>query len=742
MPNHRHVSLLLSLPLFIACATESNSAGDKVTQNPDQATATPEAPLAAVDVDERPPIPLDQWREVKQKGEKAIRVADLEQRISQCRSFVKAHPEHQAAGEVAEALSDALVEKGGFDQAELEKYVELCAQLDDTTTRPTELVQQYHLKHDLSLDSGLRLLNMSRERLAEDAKELALESDERRKEWMGLRLAYRTAHTYGSEGRLYLRDNKPKKALEALEKAHAETTNLAKDIVVRDAKGTEVRTLAAGVLEELHVLTAAAHHKLGDDAAARESMTQALGFMDDLEVRGIYDELRSELQLSTGSGAAVKAEAQPAQAFTLKDLKGKKVKLADYRGKVVLVTFWATWCGPCKKEMPELQKFYEQNKDKGVEVLAVNIDDFNSRSKIKPFLDKNNLDVKVLLEEPSELTSYNYSGIPALYVVDREGKIAHARTGYDPQLKEKLHHEIQAIVEGKHKAGRDLVTVEQAPEGWGVRWRQPVQGDLRALAVAPTQGGTAGEVGAVGREGLLRWSSEGKSLGAKPLQGWTKSLHTTDLDGDGRREWIVGGWQDVKVLDHTGEVYWEHSGDGRVSVAGHHDLNGDGFQELLLQEGERVVAMKAVPDPMWKSTPFKELESVKLDPAGGLLVQADGELFALSARGELKSRGGKVPEGRTLSGRIDTPDGPLDLFEGEWDPSPLLGHDIDGDGQDDIVVPGRQGVIVYDQQGAPILRVRSHDVGVKAAVGDLDGKAGDELVLFVKHYGLIVLGKK
>jgi hypothetical protein len=55
-------------------------------------------------------------------------------------------------------------------------------------------------------------------------------------------------------------------------------------------------------------------------------------------------------------------------------------------------------------------------------------------------------------------------------------------------------------------------------------------------------------------------------------------------------------------------------------------------------------------------------------------------------------------------------------------------------------VAGQQGVIVYDQSGQPILRVRSHDVGITAAVGDLDGKPGDELALFVDHYGLVVLG--
>jgi thiol-disulfide isomerase/thioredoxin len=396
--------------------------------------------------------------------------------------------------------------------------------------------------------------------------------------------------------------------------------------------------------------------------------------------------------------------------------------------------------------MPELQKFQKEHRDKGVEVLAVNIDDFNSRSKIKPFLEENDLKMKVLLEDPAQLTGYDYSGIPALYVIDREGRIAHARTGYDAQLKEKLAHEIKAIVEAKGGTPRQLLTIEQAPAGWGVRWKQPVSGDVRALAVAAPMAGkggkakASGEVAAVGREGLLRWAADGKALATKPLTGWSRSLHATDLDGDGKREWIVGGWQDLKVLDHQGDLYWEHKGKGMVTMAAHHDLDGDGFQELVLQDGDRVVAMKAVPDPLWTSVPFEELEAVRVDPAGGLVVQADGQLVRLSARGKVVARGGQAPEGRTLSGRVDTPDGVLDFFEGQWDPTPVLDHDIDGDGRDDVVVAGQQGVIVYDQSGQPILRVRSHDVGITAAVGDLDGKPGDELALFVDHYGLVVLG--
>lgn len=737
-------SFALLLPLVAACATDS-AAGGPSAAPPGQPQAAAPVAEAELDVDERPPVPLEQWRTIKQEGEAATREVELDARIAKCRAFAKAHPEHQTTAAVLEALADSLIEKGGFDPAELAGCLEAKAALEDDSALPTDLVERYHLEHDLPIDSGLRLLDLSRKRLAEDEKELAFQKDEREREWMALYLAYRRANTHAFEARLQLRAGKLDEAMRALERGHGESAKIAKDIVVRDAKGKAVRTLAAGVLEELHVLTAEIHHKQGNDEAAREAMGQALGFTDDLEIRGMYDRLHDQLGLASGTQQVVTAAAQPAQEFALEDLAGKKVKLSDFRGKVVLVTFWATWCGPCKKEMPELQKFQKEHADKGVVVLAVNIDDFNSRSKIKPFLEENDLRIRVLLEDPAQLTGYDYSGIPALYVIDREGRIAHARTGYDAQLKEKLAHEIKAIVDSKGGIPRELLTLEQAPAGWGVLWKQPVSGDARALAVAaplPSAKGKGGEVAAVGREGLMRWAADGKPLPVRPLTGWSRSLHATDLDGDGKREWIVGGWQDVKVLDHQGELYWEHEGKAMLTMAAHHDLDGDGFQELVLQDGERVVAMKAVPDPFWTSAPFEKLEAVRIDPAGGLAVQANGELLRLDARGKLVERRGKAPEGRKLSGRIDGPDGMLDLFEGEWDPAPILEHDVDGDGRDDVVVPGRQGVIAYDAAGQPILRVRSHDVGITAAVGDLDGKPGEELALFVEHYGVVVLGKQ
>jgi thiol-disulfide isomerase/thioredoxin len=738
----RAVVLGASLLGLLACGTKTGAS------SPSQAPgATPDGAAAAgaaapIDVDDRKPMPLDEWRRVQAEGKAAVRVEKLDERIAKCRAFVEAHGDHQEAGPVLEALTDAVVEKGGFDPADLAALVEKRAEVDDEDVGlPVELVRKYHVKHNLPVDSATRLLELSRQRIAKEFKEVALEKDEQRKEWRELSLRYQETDSYVAQGRMHLARGDAKKALESLAAAEEHAQEFAHEIAVHDAEGKEIRMLSSGTLDGLTVLKAAAQLELGKKAEAKATMSHALGFDDDPEVRRIYDETRKELGLASKAEFGVKSEPIAAQNFALKNLKGKKVQLSSYKGKVVLVAFWATWCGPCKKEMPELQKFARAHKDQGVEVIAISIDQFADRVKIAPFLEKNGLDITVLLEEPEQLTSYNYRAIPALYVIDREGKIAHARTGYDPNLEEKLKGEILAIVQGERKGGREMLSIEKAPPGFGVRWQQSVTGDASAIAIAPPLGASGGELAIVGSKGLMRWSAEGQPLGDKALSGWTQTLDASDLDGNGKREWVIGGWQGVKVLDAAGELYWEHETRG-PEIAGIRDLNGDGFAEVVFKDQERVIVMKATPDPMWKSPPMQQLEAVALTPEGNVVVQADGELTELDGRGKVVASGAAPPKGRFLAGRVKTKDGHADLYKGRWDADPILGHDVDGDGEEDIVVPSSQGVVVYDKQGDTILRLRSHDVRVETDVGDLDGKPGAEIALHVEHYGLVVLGKK
>jgi len=107
--------------------------------------------------------------------------------------------------------------------------------------------------------------------------------------------------------------------------------------------------------------------------------------------------------------------------FTFPDLNGQRVTLFDHRGKVVLVNIWATWCPPCRQEMPSMQRLYEKFRGKNLEILAVSIDS-NGREAVDPFMRKIDLTFPVLLDPKETIKPlYGITGVPESFIVDKEG---------------------------------------------------------------------------------------------------------------------------------------------------------------------------------------------------------------------------------------------------------------------------------------------------------------------------------
>jgi thiol-disulfide isomerase/thioredoxin len=108
--------------------------------------------------------------------------------------------------------------------------------------------------------------------------------------------------------------------------------------------------------------------------------------------------------------------------FNLPLLNGTKISLSQFKGKVVFLNFWATWCGPCRSEMPSMEAVYQNLKDKGLEILAVNLGD--SKSKVSAFMKENKLSFPAVLDEKSTTGSYyNVQAIPTTYIIDKRGLI-------------------------------------------------------------------------------------------------------------------------------------------------------------------------------------------------------------------------------------------------------------------------------------------------------------------------------
>jgi peroxiredoxin len=118
------------------------------------------------------------------------------------------------------------------------------------------------------------------------------------------------------------------------------------------------------------------------------------------------------------------AVGNTAPDFTLTNLKGEEVSLSDMRGKGVFINFWATWCGPCKREMPLMEKHYQEVKDEGIEILAVNIAESNVA--VSSFIERMGVSFPVLLDSnPDRVVTQRYGvgALPASYFIDKDGNI-------------------------------------------------------------------------------------------------------------------------------------------------------------------------------------------------------------------------------------------------------------------------------------------------------------------------------
>ena len=132
-------------------------------------------------------------------------------------------------------------------------------------------------------------------------------------------------------------------------------------------------------------------------------------------------------------------KGQPAPDFALRDADGKLVKLSDLRGKVVFVNFWASWCVPCKKELPDIQKVYDEKHTDGLEVLAVNWqEDLETAT---AFFSSHDIRLPLLLDQSGSVyAQYRLQGLPDSFFVDRDGNIAAFQFGFltEAKMRERL----------------------------------------------------------------------------------------------------------------------------------------------------------------------------------------------------------------------------------------------------------------------------------------------------------------
>ena len=140
---------------------------------------------------------------------------------------------------------------------------------------------------------------------------------------------------------------------------------------------------------------------------------------------------RAEGELAIGSSAP---------DFRLSDLRGQEVTLAQYQGKVVILDFWATWCGPCRMSMPLLEKLQKENPSQ-LKLLAINLEE--PLDLVRDYISRQNFQSTVLLDSEGKVgRAYQSESIPMQVVIDKKGLISSVHIGFSPRLAEQLRGEI------------------------------------------------------------------------------------------------------------------------------------------------------------------------------------------------------------------------------------------------------------------------------------------------------------
>jgi len=149
-------------------------------------------------------------------------------------------------------------------------------------------------------------------------------------------------------------------------------------------------------------------------------------------------------QTSTAPKEDPGADRRQAPDFTLDDLRGNQHSLSDFYGKVVLLDFWATWCGPCRREIPHLIKFYDTYKPQGFVVLGVGLD---KKANLSRFASQNGMSYIVLADEKGIAGKlYGIRSIPRTLIVDKKGRIAFDHTGFVPGMESEMEAQIRTLL--------------------------------------------------------------------------------------------------------------------------------------------------------------------------------------------------------------------------------------------------------------------------------------------------------
>lgn len=134
-----------------------------------------------------------------------------------------------------------------------------------------------------------------------------------------------------------------------------------------------------------------------------------------------------------------------AQNFTLKSMSGKNLRLSEYRGQVVMINFWASWCAPCRQEMPLLEDLYKKYKGLGFTLLGVNVE--QDSSKASTLLRSIKVSFPILFDNKNTVSKmYKVLAMPTTIIIDRDGNMRYLHKGYKPGYEQEYQQQVRALI--------------------------------------------------------------------------------------------------------------------------------------------------------------------------------------------------------------------------------------------------------------------------------------------------------
>jgi peroxiredoxin len=147
--------------------------------------------------------------------------------------------------------------------------------------------------------------------------------------------------------------------------------------------------------------------------------------------------------IACGSTDQVKAGETTPTDFSLPALDGREVKLSDYKGQVILLDFWATWCPPCRNSIPAFVRLYNKYHEQGFTILGIGLDD---EAALRKYASDNKISYPVLIGNNDIGKAYGVTGIPKMVFIDRKGKIRKTQVGFAPELEAGFEMLIDSLV--------------------------------------------------------------------------------------------------------------------------------------------------------------------------------------------------------------------------------------------------------------------------------------------------------